>query len=499
MQTQTQSSQPELEADDNVVSITQSRETTRKNISEYLDFLISSVNSKNAESESRLNELELKTVQLNDASDALVKLSSDQQDHISLLEESADQDATRLEALESKTETLESKTETLENSTLELHSRTGKLESDVSVLNDQASAASDLLIYLEQETARIHEQKESLETDLRDTDRRLESEHDALAKRVDILEPRQEALKDSTGNLHKRASSLDMKVAGLKEHAENTEQHFNKISWVTAGAILVLSAVVGTSIWQGKQITDGLAAQSGAFENALVQSNVNEQSKISVLVRELQGKLAVFEGLVDKSISGSSALRGDYQVLAEDVKVLGSQYKSDISVLSQELRSELVAIQGLVDANSSDSSELQGSYQALSGDIQALGSQLGRFEERLFVDDADRIVNPVSLSELRDVAWIQSQNPRHFSIQLMGVYQERAIAHFASLYREHLSIGNLGYFNRIRNGKDWYVMVLGDFSSFDQAQKVLQSLPSAIQNNNPFIRSFGSIQKDASS
>lgn len=84
-----------------------------------------------------------------------------------------------------------------------------------------------------------------------------------------------------------------------------------------------------------------------------------------------------------------------------------------------------------------------------------------------------------------------AQNPNHFTLQLIGVSNEVAMKKF-------IAKNQLGpkakYFHSHLNGKDWYVLVYGDYESRSAAQAAIQSLPSVVQSQHPWVRAVSSVQ-----
>jgi DamX protein len=94
--------------------------------------------------------------------------------------------------------------------------------------------------------------------------------------------------------------------------------------------------------------------------------------------------------------------------------------------------------------------------------------------------------------ELHDALWFMRQDPDHYTIQALGVSSEAAAAGF---YTRHGNGLEAVIAPTRRAGKDWYVLVIGVFSTADQARRAIESLPAPIQRNQPFIRRIGDIQE----
>ncbi len=102
-----------------------------------------------------------------------------------------------------------------------------------------------------------------------------------------------------------------------------------------------------------------------------------------------------------------------------------------------------------------------------------------------------------SLIPLNDASWVAQRNPSHFSLQLLGAYEQGHLVSYVNQNEQVLN-GRLLSFNKsLHIQRDWYNLYYGDFASFAEAQAALNTLPLRLKTNYPWIRSFNSIQKEA--
>ncbi len=92
---------------------------------------------------------------------------------------------------------------------------------------------------------------------------------------------------------------------------------------------------------------------------------------------------------------------------------------------------------------------------------------------------------------LQGVAWLESRNPRHFTLQIMALTQLSGVK---KLMRKYPVLQQKGrYFSMQRQGKPHYVIVLGDYPSRAAAEKARKTLPKALAK--AWIRSFKILQQ----
>ncbi|EOV8410814.1 SPOR domain-containing protein [Providencia stuartii] len=57
-------------------------------------------------------------------------------------------------------------------------------------------------------------------------------------------------------------------------------------------------------------------------------------------------------------------------------------------------------------------------------------------------------------------------------------------------------MSNYLVYETVRHGRQWYVLVYGEFSNIASAKRALKNLPSAIQRDKPWVRSLRHVQSE---
>ena len=89
--------------------------------------------------------------------------------------------------------------------------------------------------------------------------------------------------------------------------------------------------------------------------------------------------------------------------------------------------------------------------------------------------------------------WLWSQDPSHYTLQLTAGTDKIAIQAFID---RHNLKGKAVFFHRLRDGKDWYILVYGSYSGYSSAKQAIQQLPSAVQKAKPWTRKFSAIHAE---
>jgi DamX protein len=94
---------------------------------------------------------------------------------------------------------------------------------------------------------------------------------------------------------------------------------------------------------------------------------------------------------------------------------------------------------------------------------------------------------------LKDSSWIRQRNPAHYTIQIAGAYGRKVLADIGG----RLALpGPLALYQRDWNGREWNVLLYGDFSSRTEAQAAINSLPEEIMAAKPWVRRLSWVQED---
>jgi DamX protein len=121
--------------------------------------------------------------------------------------------------------------------------------------------------------------------------------------------------------------------------------------------------------------------------------------------------------------------------------------------------------------------------------------------ESEFTKTPNSIVNtvpkPKTLSVVQSVPkklenWLHRQNPKAYTLQLMGAYDQKTLKKFA----KEQGVEDAVLVKTVYNQKAWYVLLYGTYSNRSQAQQALEQLPISLkQSTQPWARSFASIHK----
>lgn len=99
---------------------------------------------------------------------------------------------------------------------------------------------------------------------------------------------------------------------------------------------------------------------------------------------------------------------------------------------------------------------------------------------------------PVQEDAIRREAWLLKQSPDSYTLQLIGVGDELTIAGFI---RRHQLQGEVAYFRTKSNGRPWFPVLYGIYSSRSAAVAARSKLPGDLAGQDIWPRSLASVQK----
>lgn len=92
----------------------------------------------------------------------------------------------------------------------------------------------------------------------------------------------------------------------------------------------------------------------------------------------------------------------------------------------------------------------------------------------------------------KDSAWVKAQNPKHYTLQLIGGSNHAAAQKYI---KKHKLEKDAVIIHSSRKGKDWYTVIYKSFKTTKSAKQAIKKLPASLRRIKPWIRPFSAIQK----
>jgi len=87
-------------------------------------------------------------------------------------------------------------------------------------------------------------------------------------------------------------------------------------------------------------------------------------------------------------------------------------------------------------------------------------------------------------------SWILAQKPSHYTIQILGVRNEKSVLKFVE---KHRLWNQAAYFKTDYKGKNWFALLYGIYSTRKEALSAKEKLPEEIRKSSPWIREISSV------
>ena len=103
---------------------------------------------------------------------------------------------------------------------------------------------------------------------------------------------------------------------------------------------------------------------------------------------------------------------------------------------------------------------------------------------------AQKATSGKTAAKTKGEAWIWTQNPADYTIQLIALSTETGIKDYM---KKNVIESKSAYFKRVRDGKTLYVLIYGSYADKFSAQQAAKQLSIKINNSQPWIRNFSAV------
>ena len=88
--------------------------------------------------------------------------------------------------------------------------------------------------------------------------------------------------------------------------------------------------------------------------------------------------------------------------------------------------------------------------------------------------------------------WVWQQKPDTYTLQLASLLSENEVLKFIHANKLEISAA---YMKVVISGTTRYNVIFGVYNTYDQAQRAIKTLPANLQQDKPWVRNFGVLQK----
>ncbi len=389
-----------------------------------------------------------------------------------------------------------------------LRAQTARLEANLEELSQARSADRENLTRLDRDTGTWGDRIDHLELQLAVADSRAQG----LAGKVEGLESTAHALKSDAEQRLEENHSLQDRAANLDRGLEQVRADGSAVQ----KRLAELDAADGRLAEGRRELSEwtrALSAESAALSTRqgrfglglgllgllllglavagywLFESRMERQTRTFAqdLTELRQGLEAGEERLDAQALELGRLSQADQGSAGGEDRIdeIGGLIRAQDKLLIAQ-HQDLGLVQGQVDAMRVEQARLSARAERMEEALEELESRQDAMKAGVIAEVApatDGVLGP---------DWLAAQEPAHYTIQIIAAHDPRAIADTA---QAQAYFAALAQYRRLRNGRDWYVLVHGSYPSLEAAVAARERLPASLEPYGPWIRSFGSVQK----
>lgn len=328
-------------------------------------------------------------------------------------------------------------------------------------LSNNQNSLSQLETDLQSNLMNLDQKMDSSQRKTKETQQNIEQRHDDMKAHQLDLENHQRKIvsyqQDQSVSLNK-----------LTEQITSRSQLFS-IGLIAVLAVASLLFLTQTSLFSEESAadTDNLVAQ--------IKTDITNETftKINAITKQnsamINQQFAQIRDSIEQVRNQAEQIPETTQTI--DIEALENNWQEQHKVLQEELSDTKTKQQAI-----------STTMMQLSDTISSVGNQFQQWKNSLIQNNAV----PLQNKNLNiNISTLQKNTPRFYTIQLMGALQQESIARFI---KQHQLSDSGKIYQTQRQGKPWFILVHGNYSSFSQAKAALQQLPESLQKNKPWIK-----------
>lgn len=424
--------------------------------------LIPSDTSTSAKPEQHVNNLvTLETVRQPEQQQLLQRLEQ----LIGQLEARGDDVELQLETLQPVTEAIADlavdlgmRGEDLEGALAEVENRVEQLDAARLSLIAQTQGLSSMTDHLRTGQVKLSDLLRSLTDRLDQNVSRQQAVLNRLQDRTSVLDQTDEGLGQEIEAERQRLDDLDPRVSVLEKESARLDRNSRE----AAGETGLLGRFVRRLAW-----STGIFALLAVIALGALSYNAGQHGQA---IERVLSAIGIQQQQLD-------TLQGVFDSLGQNVADLAYRLDSLYQAMSEK---DALLDQRLDEVN--------------RGVVQ-VSDQVASIQQRLDAPEEPLASGAFDLSGLKKEQWLLEQAPEHYTVQIVGVYGQNAMANFIGRYRQQLDLEQLVVVRILRQGRDWFVLLQGEYAAAADASGAAEALPTVLQKNGPYVRMVESLQQ----
>jgi hypothetical protein len=245
-----------------------------------------------------------------------------------------------------------------------------------------------------------------------------------------------------------------------------------------------------------RKLVGSLQVQAQGLDRALQDVTSDLRTHVEVTRKTFKWTQGAAAGLLLLTIGGFAAVKWMPAFVPASTEQALARSQQDVALINTQL-TRLPPLETRADAQESQIDQLINGIAALKASMGDLKKSVGKLNTK--VDDAAMQAAAGSLGgvPLPNTQWVLQQNPKAFTVQLVGVGSPEEMAAFIRQNVEFLTPAQLSYTVSRPNGQDRYNLFYGVYANADAARAAIDTLPEPVLNQKPWVRQMSAVQNAA--
>lgn len=173
-----------------------------------------------------------------------------------------------------------------------------------------------------------------------------------------------------------------------------------------------------------------------------------------------------------------------------------AQSAQDVAALQTEV-TRLTPLEARAEAQASQMTQLARSIDALRTGLGEVKQSVGALSAKVDHATVQALAATLQGLPLQDSHWVQQQDPKAFTVQLIGVNSPEELSAFVRQNGAQLADAPLSYTVTLPAGQYRYNLFYGVFANAEQARAAIDALPAPVLSQKPWVRQMNAVQNAA--
>lgn len=366
-------------------------------------------------------------------------------------------------------------------------------------------------------TAGMQSVHTALQSGLQEADKRTQAEFAAVNSRIihdvsrldngvyslgQMLEAQERIVGEQSARLDQFDAAyalLDSATRGNRKRIETVREETERQHAILAAQVQGLGALQREHYNEFnavRRLVTVLQSEAQRLDSALKGVAADLSTHVEVTRKTFKWTHAAVAGLLLLTVGGFALVKWAPAFAPASTEQALAQSAQDIQALNTQL-AHLPPLEVRTDAHEDRMGELADRVASLSGSMGDLRKSVRHLNTKIDHATVQGVAAPVGGVPLLSGLWVAQQNPKAFTVQLIGVESQEEMGAFIRQNTEFLTEARLSYTVTQAKGRDRYNLFYGVFDNSDLARAAIEDMPPLVRGNKPWVRQLKAVQSAA--